>query len=139
MSRASTCGEGGVKKFAWPTFDHAKGDPEFGQEVAVYQNGYVVVEGLYLLLWPEVAKLLDVVLVMGAAQGSSQPDAEQLEACIARLKKRNLCLPGYTEEEVVRRCDEVDRANAIKVLESISEWENKLRGGIDSVPRGVRI
>ena len=41
-----------------------------------------------------------------------------LDKCIDRLKQRNKCIPGYTAEEIEKRCDKVDRANAILVQQS---------------------
>lgn len=40
-----------------------------------------------------------------------------LFACLARLKIRNLVIPGYTEEEVATRVDKVDRTHAELVLQ----------------------
>lgn len=34
------------------------------------------------------------------------------------VKIRNKCIPGYTEAEIFKRVDEVDRVNAEKVEES---------------------
>ena len=41
-----------------------------------------------------------------------------VDNCVERLKVRNLCIPGYTPEEIQIRCEEVDRVNAMTVLRS---------------------
>jgi len=41
-----------------------------------------------------------------------------IDACIERLKIRNLVIPGYTPEEIRIRCEEVDRVNAVTVQKS---------------------
>jgi hypothetical protein len=41
-----------------------------------------------------------------------------VDICVQRLKIRNLCIPGYTKEEIELRCDAVDRVNAMTVLSS---------------------
>jgi len=100
----------------WPQFDHAVGDPVFPQGVSgkapeppfLHADRPVIVEGNYLLLWPEVRALFDLTIFLDL----------DLEKAIARLKVRNRCIPGYTEEEIFKRCDLVDRTNAQKTLES---------------------
>jgi len=89
-----------------PGFDHAKGDPTEDQHTFVRaQHKIVICEGLYLLHdadgWENIEKFFDWNIFIDA-------DVDQ---CIARLKERNKCIPGYTPEEISRRCDEVDRAN----------------------------
>ena len=37
---------------------------------------------------------------------------------VERLKIRNQCIPGYTKEEIFKRCDEVDRSNAELIQKS---------------------
>ena len=97
--------------FPWPEFDHAIGDPR-GGFVEIFRGRPVVIEGLYLLYWEEVAAKLDLAVYMES----------DLEQCIARLKVRNQCIPGYTKEEILKRCDEVDRGNARKVIESAGNY-----------------
>jgi uridine kinase len=41
-----------------------------------------------------------------------------VDACVERLKVRNLCIPGYTPEEIIVRCEVVDRKNAVTVMKS---------------------
>ena len=100
-----------------PGFDHAIGDPI--PNVHVFdrnKHNIVIMEGLYLLLnnhqqdndWNnnDVHALFDETIYIDI----------DLNICIKRLKKRNLCLPGYnTPEEIYERVDKVDRRNAIIV------------------------
>ena len=44
-----------------------------------------------------------------------------LGECLNRVKRRNLCLPGYTEEEILVRVDLVDRVNAEYVISAERE------------------
>lgn len=143
---------------SWPGFDHKQGDPEEGRHRFVRaQHRIVIVEGLYVLLWPECAALFDLRLFVRAdmvrrtriehANRTLPPqhgcacaaprDREgrgasgvslycfvclharpPQEVCMAALKQRNLCLPGYTAEEILTRVDAVDRKNAELVEES---------------------
>lgn len=34
-----------------------------------------------------------------------------IEECMSRLKERNKCIPGYSEEEIIARVDNSDRKN----------------------------
>jgi pantothenate kinase len=111
-----------------PGFDHAIGDPI--PNVHIFdrnKHNIVIMEGLYLLLhqndddddddddddnwnddddWNGVHKYFDETIYLDI----------ELNRCIERLKKRNLCLPGYnTPEEIYERVDKVDRHNAIIV------------------------
>ena len=36
-----------------------------------------------------------------------------IQDCVAKLKIRNQCIPGYSPEEIDIRCEKVDRSNAI--------------------------
>ena len=96
-----------------PGFDHAVGDPTPDQHTFVRgQHQIVICEGLYLLHdddgWETVKDLLDYSIYIEA----------NVDACVERLKERNKCIPGYTEEEIEIRCDVVDRRNAEIVLRS---------------------
>ena len=94
-----------------PAFDHAAGDPEPDKHAFDrHRHKALICEGLYLLLdeWEEVRSMFDFKIYMDA----------DLDKCIERLKIRNLCIPGYTPEEIVKRCDEVDRENALLVLKT---------------------
>ncbi|GMH87145.1 hypothetical protein TrVE_jg6882 [Triparma verrucosa] len=87
---------------SFPGFDHAKGDPFEGEHV--YKNeDVVIVEGLYLLSeeW-DVKEMFDLTIFIDA----------DIDKCMERLKIRNKVIPGYTEEEIIKRVDEVDRVNA---------------------------
>jgi len=98
------------KSFQAPVFDHAVGDPRFTECSAPSGGagrGYIppspllVVEGIYLLLWPEIRQALDLCVYID----------DDLNECVERLKVRNLCIPGYTKEEMIRRVENVDRNN----------------------------
>lgn len=96
-----------------PGFDHAKGDPE--PDVYKFDrnlHSVVICEGLYLLHsnhgWEGISDLFDMTIYIHA----------DVDMCVDRLKVRNLCIPGYTKEEIEERCDAVDRANAMTVLGS---------------------
>jgi len=105
----------GAARVKFPEFDHARGDPVddalcYDREV----HRIVLVEGLYLLHaedgWRGVSDLFDYRMYLDA----------DIEDCIRRVKERNKVIPGYTVEEIERRCDEVDRANA-KVVQRSAE------------------
>jgi pantothenate kinase len=90
-----------------PGFDHAVGDPEpdahtFDRD----EHRVIITEGLYLLHdedgWEEVKDYFDMTIFVNA----------DVDVCVDRLKERNLCIPGYTAEEIEIRCDVVDRVNA---------------------------
>ena len=92
-------------RLSFPGFDHAIGDP--APNVHVYLGeSVVIVEGLYLLLsdW-DCRSLFDETVFIDA----------DIDEAIERLKIRNRCIPGYTVEQIETRCDEVDRANAVRV------------------------
>eukprot|EP01083_Nonionella_stella_P272271 923196_1 len=96
-----------------PGFDHAKGDPEPKKFLFErHKHSVVICEGLYLLHrsdgWERIAELLDHVIFIDA----------DVDKCVERLKIRNLCIPGYTKEEILIRCDKVDRTNAMIVLKT---------------------
>jgi hypothetical protein len=54
--------------------------------------------------------------------------ASDVDKCIDRLKIRNKCIPGYTEEEIEIRCDAVDRANAMLVKQTGSNADLVVEG-----------
>jgi len=96
-----------------PAFDHAKADPE--PDTHIFDRNHhkiVLCEGLYLLHdqdgWEEVKYMFDYTIFMNA----------DIDVCIERVKIRNLCIPGYTPEEIEVRCEVVDRVNALTVLRS---------------------
>jgi pantothenate kinase len=96
-----------------PGFDHAKGDPEPNMyRFDPNLHRVVICEGLYLLHskdgWKSIGEIFDLSVFINA----------DVDACVDRLKIRNLCIPNYTKEEILLRCDEVDRVNAMTVLES---------------------
>lgn len=72
----------------------------------------VVCEGLYVLHdsdgWEELADFFDLKIFINA----------NIDECIERVKIRNLCIPGYTPEEIMERTEKVDRVNATTVLNS---------------------
>jgi Panthothenate kinase len=97
-----------------PDFDHALGDPipnVFKFEPCVYS--VIICEGLYLLHeggeWEGLGNMFDLTVFIKA----------DVDKCIDRLKVRNLCIPGYSKEEILIRCDKVDRENALIVLDSM--------------------
>jgi pantothenate kinase len=97
-----------------PGFDHAVGDPTPDQHVyQPTQHAIVLMEGLYLLHdqhgWQEVQQYFDFSIYI---QTSS------IDECMARLKERNVCVPGYTPEEIYERVDQVDRRNALQIAAS---------------------
>lgn len=97
-----------------PDFDHAVGDPipevfKFDPSV----HSVVICEGLYLLHeggeWEGLGNMFDLTIFIKA----------DIDKCIDRLKVRNLCIPGYSKEDILLRCDKVDRENAMIVIDSI--------------------
>lgn len=96
-----------------PGFDHSNGDPE--PEAHQFRRSLhkiVMCEGLYLLhddpKWDSLKKRFDMSIFVEA----------NVDLCVERLKIRNLCIPGYTEEEIIARVDVVDRVNAETVERS---------------------
>ena len=41
-----------------------------------------------------------------------------IDVCLDRVKLRNRCIPGYTEEEIFARVDAIDRKNFLTVISS---------------------
>lgn len=98
-----------------PGFDHAFGDPE--PDVHTFdrlKHKVVLCEGLYLFHdddgWESIAPLFDLKVFMDS----------DIDNCMERLKIRNMCIPGYTQEEIAIRCEKVDRVNAMTVFKSKS-------------------
>jgi len=96
-----------------PGFDHARGDPDKDAHRFVRDEHKIVFcEGLYLLHdddgWEGINKFFDLTIFVES----------DVDACVERLKIRNLCIPGYTPEEIETRCEVVDRANAMTVERS---------------------
>jgi pantothenate kinase len=94
-----------------PGFDHAVGDPTFEQHVyAPRQHSIVLMEGLYLLHdqqdWQDVQQYFDYTIYI---------QTSTVEESMARVKERNVCIPGYTPEEISARVDAVDRRNAMLI------------------------
>lgn len=90
-----------------PGFDHARGDPQPDQHTFIRgEHNIVICEGIYLLHdsdgWDDVKKFMDYSIYIQAG----------IDTCVNRLKERNKCIPGYTEEEIEIRCEIVDRRNA---------------------------
>eukprot|EP00435_Cladocopium_sp_Y103_P071879 s873_g38.t1 len=122
--------EGQEPKVFFPDFDHAIGDPV--DDVLCFERSLhriVLVEGLYLLQqqdgWGSLAALFDYKIYLEA----------DLEESIARVKERNKAIPGYTPEEIDRRCDVVDRANAKVVQESANQADFIVQTGLDKASR----
>eukprot|EP00439_Symbiodinium_sp_Y106_P071548 s1087_g12.t2 len=119
LQRVKT-GESSVK---FPAFDHARGDPV--EDAVCFDrlvHRIVLVEGLYLLHrkdgWQEVSDLFDFKVYLDA----------DLEECIGRVKERNKVIPGYTAQEIDKRCEEVDRRNAEVV--QLTQGEADLHAGV---------
>lgn len=82
-----------------PAFDRAIEEP-VPAAIAVPAGARVIVEGNYLLLWPEIAELLDAVLYL--------PGDGERES---RLRARHIEF-GKTPDEADAWMDAVDRPNA---------------------------
>jgi pantothenate kinase len=96
-----------------PGFDHAVGDPEENKHTFVRgEHKVVICEGIYLMHegdgWNEIKSYFDWIIYIAA----------DIDTCINRLKERNKRIPGYTAQEIVLRCDAVDRVNAQTVEKS---------------------
>lgn len=107
--------DGNERAVKIPGFDHARGDPDLNAHTfSRDQHRVVICEGLYLLHsddgWNGVKNMFDLSIFVDA----------DLDACMDRLKIRNLCIPGYTPDEIVQRVDAVDRVNAETVILSRS-------------------
>lgn len=107
----------GVSELSLPGFDHARGDPEPAHHIYKRQP-IVICEGLYLLHdkdgWEEIHDLFDISIYIDA----------DLDQCMDRVKVRNKCIPGYTEEEIFARVDAVDRRNAqtVRASKDRADW-----------------
>jgi len=96
-----------------PGFDHAIGDPTpSAHTFDRARHDIVICEGLYLLHdsngWERMKQEFDVSIYIDS----------NVDRCIERLKVRNSVIPGYTLEELLLRCDAVDRVNAMTVQRS---------------------
>ena len=58
--------------------------------------------------WENIKSYFDYIIYIDA----------DIDTCIDRLKIRNKVIPGYSPEEIEKRCDEVDRVNAHTVEKS---------------------
>mmetsp|Transcript_31474 Transcript_31474/g.75383 ORF Transcript_31474/g.75383 Transcript_31474/m.75383 type:complete len:224 (+) Transcript_31474:35-706(+) len=94
----------------WPDFDHAVGDPTPTTEAVNPSNlDLIIVEGLYTLVFEELHRYWGFSIGIDA----------NVDECVELLKKRNAVIPGYTLEEIHRRCEVVDRSNADAVVKSL--------------------
>jgi pantothenate kinase len=96
-----------------PGFDHEKGDPEKDQHTFIRsEHSVVIAEGIYLMHqadgWENIKSYFDFIVYIKI----------DVDTCVARLKSRNKCIPGYTPEEIEIRCEIVDRKNAETVEKS---------------------
>ena len=102
------------EEVALPGFDHAVGDPTPDQHVFhPSEHSIVLMEGLYLLYdqhqWQDVQQYFDYTIYI---------QTNTIDECMARVKERNVCIPGYTAEEIYARVDQVDRRNAMLIERS---------------------
>jgi pantothenate kinase len=106
-----------------PGFDHSIGDPLLNQHTFSSElHDIVIIEGLYCLLRSHgFNKLRSLVNYTIGIESN-------LEQCIATLKVRNKCIPGYTAEEIDVRCEVVDRKNAELVKGTISTADLVVQG-----------
>ena len=91
-------------EITFPGFDHQVGDPvEDSHRFKPSFHEVVIVEGLYLLRqhWG-LSDIFHQTIFINS----------DIDLCMDQLKVRNLCIPGYTEEEIRTRVDAVDRVNA---------------------------
>jgi pantothenate kinase len=94
-----------------PGFDHAVGDPTIHQHIYDRkQHSILIMEGLYLLYdqnqWDRIKDYFDYTIYI---------QTHSIDTCMERVKERNVCIPGYTVEEIYQRVDIVDRNNAILI------------------------
>lgn len=99
--------DGNEELIKLPAFDHSKGDPE--PDIHAFdrlRHRIVLCEGLWLLYsghgWQNISEMFDRRIFLDS----------KVDTCIGRLKIRNQCIPGYSPEELLLRCEKVDRANA---------------------------
>lgn len=110
-------------KIWFPDFDHAKGDPEENKlSVVLGEDGVqiVIVEGLYVLC-PEVNDIFDMSIFIES----------DIDKCISGLKERNKVIPGYTPEQIEKRCDDVDRKNA-NFVQTLKKYADFIVKGFNS-------
>eukprot|EP00980_Cylindrotheca_fusiformis_P003365 scaffold747_cov120-Cylindrotheca_fusiformis.AAC.21 len=111
-------------KVSIPGFDHAKGDPEKDQYTFNRdEHSVVICEGIYIMHqgdgWEDIKNYFDYTIYIGI----------DVDTCVARLKARNKCIPGYTPEEIEIRCEVVDRTNAETVEKSRIFASEEVRSG----------
>lgn len=113
-----------------PGFDHAVGDPT--EDAFVFdrrRHRIVIVEGLYLLHegdgWEGTRNFFDYRIYIDA----------DLQACIAQVKERNKCIPGWTAEAMAARVEIVDHNNANTVHASKGRADVVVPSGAAS-PKG---
>jgi len=99
--------DGDEPEVSIPGFDHAKGDPEEDKHTFIRsEHSIVIAEGIYLMHqangWERIKSFFDYIIYIKI----------DVDTCVARLKERNKCIPGYTPEEIEIRCEVVDRKNA---------------------------
>lgn len=112
-----------VLKF--PGFDHAIGDPQPDcHTFKRNKHSVVICEGLYLLHDSDGWDLKDIFDLTVFIKTDT-------DKCIDRLKIRNKCIPGYTEDEIDIRCEVVDRRNANTVLASCHRADIVVESCID--------
>eukprot|EP00527_Entomoneis_sp_CCMP2396_P000735 CAMPEP_0198154538 /NCGR_PEP_ID=MMETSP1443-20131203/68651_1 /TAXON_ID=186043 /ORGANISM="Entomoneis sp., Strain CCMP2396" /LENGTH=213 /DNA_ID=CAMNT_0043821217 /DNA_START=520 /DNA_END=1161 /DNA_ORIENTATION=+ len=108
-----------------PGFDHSHADPEQNKYTFVRDEHKIVIcEGIYLMHddhgWEDIKSYFDFIIYIDAS----------IDTCIDRLKARNKCIPGYTPEEIEKRCDAVDRVNASIVEQSRKFATQEVKSGI---------
>ena len=107
------------KIVAWPGFDHAKGDPVDDEHIFIRgRHKVAIVEGLYVLCWPESKARFDVAIYLDAS----------IDVCMNALKTRNLVIPGYSPEEIQERVDKVDKRNAEAVASAPRDGAHIIKG-----------
>lgn len=122
-----------------PAFDHSRADPEPDTHAFDrHRHKVVLCEGLWLLHdedgWQDIQGIFDYSIFMDSDVDvvSTQCWKWAMHAalvaishrflphfqCVERVKIRNKCIPGYTPEQLERRCEEVDRVNAMTCMRS---------------------
>eukprot|EP00924_Labyrinthula_sp_SR-Ha-C_P014964 snap_masked-scaffold_9-processed-gene-3.12-mRNA-1 protein AED:1.00 eAED:1.00 QI:0/-1/0/0/-1/1/1/0/215 len=98
----------GDQEEVWfPGFNHSIGDPEEKQyRFERKKHQAVIVEGI----WTFVEQTRNIFNMKVWVSGD-------IDICMDILKERNKSIPGYTEEEIVKRVEEVDRKTAEEVQE----------------------
>ena len=112
-----------------PGFDHDVGDPTVHQHIFDRnQHSILIMEGLYLLYdqnqWDQIKDYFDYTIFI---------QTHSIDTCMERVKERNVCIPGYSVEEIHQRVDMVDRNNAILIVESSPSRAHRTISSIASV------